>query len=134
MRVFAIYFVFAFLFAPALLLFISGALLITSVVVMELFKGGFSSIVYMWPVIGGGVGLAAATVLVIKLAGKPAVSMSTGVAVVGVLVGVVTEAGTYFYFTPAPEPTLIYWLPPVVGAALLLVASAYQHASRVKSS
>ncbi len=133
MRAFAIYLVFGMLFAPALFLFVGGALLITSVVVMELFKGGFSTVIYLWPVIGGAIGLAAAAGLVVKLAGKPAVSVSTGLAVVGVVVGVATEAATYFYFTPALEPTLIYWLPPVAGAVLLLVASARQHASRVKS-
>lgn len=123
MRIYVIYAFFISMFAPAGLMLAAGVILIPIVVIIDLSKGHFETILFLLPLVGGAIGLFSALVLTAELAGDPIVRNITGYARAGLLAGVAAESAVYIYFKPETEPSLTYWLPPLIGAAILFTAS-----------
>lgn len=129
MRNFAVYAFFLGMFAPAMLLLAAGAILVPMVVIMDLLKGHFETMLLLLPLIGGAVGLSSAIVLTTELAGSPIINNVTSYARLGLMVGIAAECVVYFYFEPEWGPSFMYWLPPIVGAVVLF-AMSFSRASK----
>ena len=132
MKVYAIYVLFISMFAPAGLMFVAGLILIPMVVIMDLLKGHFSTMLFLLPLIGGAIGLFSVIVLTTEIAGDPIAKKLTGYARAGLLVGVAAESAVYFYVKPESTPSLTYWLPPIIGAVILFLASVAYTANKSK--
>ncbi|WP_221795205.1 hypothetical protein [Oceanobacter mangrovi] len=112
---------FSFLaFAPAMLLFMAGMILIVPATVIDLSKGHFSTLLYLSLLLGGGAGLASALLVTFDVAGKPLVESYLWLKRLGLIIGVVSELVVLSIFSPDKEPFLHYWLPQLVGGVVLL--------------
>lgn len=107
-------------FAPAMLLFMAGVILIVPATILDLTKGHFSTLQYLFLLAGGGSGLISALLITFDIAGKPVVDSYFWLKRFGLIVGFASELVVIYIFTPNKEPFIYYWLPQLVGAAVLL--------------
>lgn len=110
-------------FAPAMLLFMVGMTLIIPATILDLTKGHFSTLQYLFLLAGGGAGLVSALLITLDIAGNPIVDSYLWLKRFGLMVGFVSELVVIYLFTPNEEPFIYYWLPQLVGAIVLFVLS-----------
>ncbi|MBA6385226.1 hypothetical protein H4J45_18570 [Colwellia sp. BRX10-6] len=117
-------FLFSFLmFSPAVLLLMAGFMVVPPIVIIGLSNWNFGGLVYLFSLIGGGVGLATAFFITFDLAGKTVSYINMQIKRSGLIFGVMSELFVFQYITPNFEPFLYYWLPPLFGAVVLLTLS-----------
>lgn len=110
-------------FAPAMLLFMAGMILIVPAAILDLTKGHFSTLQYLFLLAGGGAALVSALLITLDIAGNSIVDSYLWLKRFGLMVGFVSELVVIYLFTPNEEPFIYYWLPQLVGAIVLFVLS-----------
>lgn len=110
-------------FAPAMLLFMAGMILIVPAAILDLTKGHFSTLQYLFLLAGEGAGLVSALLITLDIAGNSIVDSYLWLKRFGLMVGFVSELVVIYLFTPNEEPFIYYWLPQLVGAIVLFVLS-----------
>jgi hypothetical protein len=106
-------------FAPAMLLFMAGMILIVPATILDLAKGHFSTFQYLFLLAGGGAGLASALLITFDIAGRLIIDFHLWLKRFGLIVGFASELVIIYIFTPNNEPFIYYWLPQLVGAVVL---------------
>jgi len=107
-------------FFPAIFLLLGGMALIPTAVIIDLGKGHLSSLVLLLPLIGGIFGVIMAFTVAFELLAWTNTKVKNFYKYLGLLVGIMSELSISFWITPNLEPFLTFWLPPLLGAGLLL--------------
>ena len=107
-------------FAPVVVAFLLGLVLVVPSVVVNVALGKIAALLHLAVLIGGGAGLLSALLLTFDIAGKPLSDTSVGLKRVGLAIGVTSELWLMHMATPAPEPFLFYWVPPLIGSVVLM--------------
>ena len=116
----ALIYLFSFVaFAPAMLLFMAGMILIFPATILDLTKGHFSTLQYLFLLAGGGAGLVSALLITFDIAGKPILDSYLWLKRFGLIIGFASELVVIYLFTPNNEPFIYYWLPQLIGAVVL---------------
>ncbi|GGD09469.1 hypothetical protein [Halopseudomonas salina] len=106
-------------FAPAVLLFNAGVVLIVPATILDLTKGNFEMLQYFALLIGGGAGLTSAALLTFDIAGRPIIDSYFWLKRLGLMIGFFAELVVIALIEPQREALLYYWLPQIVGAVVL---------------
>ena len=114
------------MFLPAVILLLVGMVLVPMIVFLGVSKGHWETMILLLPLLGGGVGLLTAALIIFDIAGNSLLPVSLTLKRFGLLLGILSKLSVVAWIAPNMEPFLYYWLPPLVGGVVLFVLS-YQH-------
>lgn len=107
-------------FLPAIFLLLGGMALIPTAVIIDLGKGHLSSLILLLPLIGAIFGVVMAFIVAFELLKGINSKVGNSHKYLGLLCGVISELSIILWFTPNLESFLTFWLPPLLGAGVLL--------------